>query len=135
MAGKNQDQPETPSRKLSDFFNPKEPIPPGLYLLLGLSSFLFFLIIWSALTYGGFIDPLFLPSPGRVFQAGVDLFLEFSFTTDILNSAYRVMAGFILAAVIGVPLGLLMGTFQVAEALTEPLVGLDRKSTRLNSSH
>ncbi|HWU40457.1 MAG TPA: ABC transporter permease [Candidatus Acidoferrum sp.] len=126
MAGKNQDQPETPSRKLSDFFNPKEPIPPGLYILLGLSSFLFFLIIWSALTYGGFIDPLFLPSPGRVFQAGVDLFLEFSFTTDILNSAYRVMAGFILAAVIGVPLGLLMGTFQVAEALTEPLVGFIR---------
>ena len=126
MAGKNQDQTETPSRRLSDFFNPKEPIPPGLYLLLGFSSFLFFLLIWSILTYGGFIDPLFLPSPGRVFQAGVDLFFEFSFTIDILNSAYRVMAGFVLAAVIGVPLGLVMGTFQVAEALTEPLVGFIR---------
>jgi len=37
-----------------------------------------------------------------------------------------VMVGFIVAATIGIPLGLLMGTFQVAEALTEPLVGFIR---------
>jgi NitT/TauT family transport system permease protein len=126
MAGKNQEQSERAPRRLSDFFNPKEPIPPGLYLILSLSSFIFFLVIWSILTYGGFVDALFLPSPGRVFQAGVDLFLEFSFTTDIFNSTYRVMVGFIIAAIIGVPLGLIMGTFQVAEALTEPVVGFIR---------
>jgi NitT/TauT family transport system permease protein len=126
MAAKDQEQPERAPRRLSDFFNPKEPIPPGLYLILSLSSFIFFLVIWSILTYGGFVDALFLPSPGRVFQAGVDLFLEFSFTTDIFNSVYRVMVGFIIAAIIGVPLGLIMGTFQVAEALTEPVVGFIR---------
>ncbi len=126
MAGKNQEQTESTPRRLSDLFNPKEPIPPGLYLSLSLSSFLFFLIIWSILTYGGFVDALFLPSPGRVFQSGVDLFLEFSFTTDIFNSTYRVMVGFVVAALIGVPLGLIMGTFQVAEALTEPVVGFIR---------
>lgn len=126
MAGKNQEQSERAPRRLSDFFNPKEPIPPGLYLSLSLSSFIFFLVIWSILTYGGFVDALFLPSPGRVFQAGVDLFLEFGFTADIFNSTYRVMVGFIIAAIIGVPLGLIMGTFQVAEALTEPVVGFIR---------
>ena len=126
MASTNQEQPEKTSRRFSDFFTPKEAIPPSLYLGLSLSSFLFFLVIWSILTYGGFVDALFLPSPGRVFQAGVDLFLEFSFATDIFNSTYRVMVGFIVAATIGVPLGLLMGTFQVAEALTEPLVGFIR---------
>jgi NitT/TauT family transport system permease protein len=126
MAGKNQEQSERAPRRLSDFFNPKEPIPPSLYLSLSLSSFIFFLVIWSILTYGGFVDALFLPSPGRVFQAGVDLFLEFGFTADIFNSTYRVMVGFIIAAIIGVPLGLIMGTFQVAEALTEPVVGFIR---------
>lgn len=126
MAGTNQEQSEKASRRLSDFFNPKEAIPPGLYLSLSLSSFIFFLVIWSLLTYGGFVDALFLPSPGRVFQSGVDLFLEFSFTIDIFNSTYRVMAGFVVAAIIGVPLGLIMGTFQVAEALTEPVVGFIR---------
>ena len=125
MAGTNQES-EKALRKLSDFFNPKEPIPAGLYLILSLGSFGLFLVIWSALTYGGFVDALFLPSPGRVFRAGIDLFLEFNFTTDIFNSAYRVMAGFVIAAIIGVPLGLIMGTFQVAEALTEPMVGFIR---------
>jgi NitT/TauT family transport system permease protein len=126
MPAKDQEQSERAPRRFGDLFNPKEPIPPALYLVLSLSSFVFFLVIWSILTYGGFVDALFLPSPGRVFQAGVDLFLEFSFTTDIFNSVYRVMLGFIIAAIIGVPLGLIMGTFQVAEALTEPMVGFIR---------
>ena len=126
MKGKKEKEWERAPRKLEDFLSPREPIPKSLYLILALSSFAFFLIIWSILTYGGFVDPLFLPSPGRVFQAGVDLFVDLGFTTDILNSVYRVMFGFILAALIGVPLGLFMGTFKAAEAFTEPVVGFIR---------
>lgn len=126
MDGKREKEVERAPRRLEDFLNPREPIPKSLYLILALSSFAFFLILWSILTYGGFVDPLFLPSPGRVFQAGVDLFLELGFTTDILNSVYRVMMGFIIAAIIGVPIGLIMGTFKVAEAFTEPMVGFIR---------
>ena len=126
MDGKAEKQLERAPRRLEDFLSPREPIHKGLYLVLALSSFAFFLIVWSILTYGGFVDPLFLPSPGRVFQAGVDLFGELGFTNDILNSVYRVMMGFVIAAIIGVPLGLLMGTFKVAEALTEPVVGFIR---------
>jgi NitT/TauT family transport system permease protein len=126
MDGKREKEVERAPRKLEDFLSPREPIPKSLYLILALSSFAFFLILWSILTYGGFVDPLFLPSPGRVFQAGVDLFLELGFTTDILNSVYRVMMGFIIAAIIGVPIGLIMGTFKVAEAFTEPVVGFIR---------
>jgi NitT/TauT family transport system permease protein len=126
MAGKNPQPSERTPRRLSDLLAPREPIPASLYLALSLGSFAFLLLIWAILTYGGFIDPLFLPSPGRVFQAGVDQFLELGFATDILNSVYRVMMGFVAAAIIGVPLGLIMGTFQVAEALTEPMVGFIR---------
>ena len=126
MEGKKEKEWERAPRKIEDFLSPREPIPKSLYLVLALSSFAFFLIVWSILTYGGLVDPLFLPSPGRVFQAGVDLFVELGFTTDILNSVYRVMLGFIVAALIGVPLGLFMGTFKVAEAFTEPVVGFIR---------
>ena len=109
-----------------DFLSPREPIPKSLYLILTFGSFGFFLIVWSILTYGGLIDPLFLPSPGRVYQAGWDLFAELNFATDIFNSVYRVMTGFIAAALIGVPIGLVMGTFKAAEAVTEPVVGFIR---------
>jgi len=126
MDGKKEKEQERAPRRLENFLSPREPIPRSLYLILALSSFAFFLILWSILTYGRFVDPLFLPSPGRVLQAGVDLFLEFEFMTDILNSVYRVMMGFVVAALIGVPIGLMMGTFKVAEALTEPVVGFIR---------
>jgi NitT/TauT family transport system permease protein len=126
MKGKKEKEWERAPREIEDFLSPREPIPKSLYLVLALSSFAFFLIVWSILTYGGLVDPLFLPSPGRVLQAGVDLFVELGFTTDILNSVYRVMLGFIVAALIGVPLGLFMGTFKVAEAFTEPVVGFIR---------
>jgi NitT/TauT family transport system permease protein len=126
MDGKKDKELERAPRRLEDFLSPREPIPRGLYFIFALSSFAFFLTLWSILTYGKFVDPLFLPSPGKVFQAGVDLFLELEFTTDILNSVYRVMMGFIIAALIGVPIGLIMGTFKVAEAFTEPVVGFVR---------
>ena len=119
-------QLERALRRWKDLLTPREPIPKSLYLILTFSSFAFFLVIWSILTYGKLVDPLFLPSPGRVFQAGYDLFLELGFTSDILNSVYRVMVGFLVAAVIGVPLGLVMGTFRAAEAFTEPVVGFIR---------
>ena len=119
-------QLERAPRRWKDFLTPREPIPKSLYLILTFSSFAFFLIIWSILTYARLVDPLFLPSPGRVFQAGYDLFLELGFTSDILNSVYRVMVGFLAAAIIGVPLGLVMGTFRAAEAFTEPVVGFIR---------
>ncbi len=124
------EQKEKPSertpRRLGEYLSPREPIPTSLYFILSLSSFAILLTIWSILTYGGFVDALFLPSPGRVFRAGVDLFVDFGFTDDILNSVYRVLLGFIIAAIVGVPLGLIMGTFNVAEALTEPVVGFIR---------
>ncbi|HXZ34515.1 MAG TPA: ABC transporter permease [Thermodesulfobacteriota bacterium] len=125
-AGRSGKPTERAPRRLKDFFHPREPIPNSLYVFLTFGSFGFFLVAWAILTYGGVIDPLFLPSPGRVFEAGYDLFSELSFSTDILNSVYRVMAGFLLAALIGVPLGLIMGTFKAAEAFTEPVVGFIR---------
>src|SRR5512136_145460 len=126
MDEKNEKELERAPRKLENLLSPREPISKGLYIILALSSFGFFLILWSILTYGRFVDPLFLPSPGRVFKAGVDLFMELGFTTDILNSVYRVMMGFVIAAIIGVPIGLIMGTFKAAEAFTEPVIGFIR---------
>ena len=70
--------------------------------------------------------PYFFPPREGSSRQGGTFSAEFGFTTDILNSVYRVMVGFVAAAVIGVPMGLIMGTFKAAEALTEPVVGFIR---------
>jgi NitT/TauT family transport system permease protein len=126
MRHKTPVQPNGAPRRLADYLRPREPIPAGVYIGLGVASFGAVLLVWSALTYGGFINPLFLPTPHRVLLAGIEQFAKLGFATDIVMSSYRVLAGFLLAAVIGVPLGLLMGTFKTVEALIEPLVGFIR---------
>jgi NitT/TauT family transport system permease protein len=113
-------------RRFADYLSPREPIPAGLYLALSAAGLACVLLMWSILAYGGFINPLFLPTPDRVLRAGIEQFRQLGFASDILMSTYRVMAGFLIAAVIGVPIGLLMGTFKAVEALIEPLVGFIR---------
>ena len=113
-------------RRLADVLSPREPIPAGLYLAIGAAGLACVLLVWSVLSYGGFVAPLFLPAPDRVLRAGIEQFRDLGFASDILMSTYRVMAGFLIAAIIGVPLGLLMGTFKAVEALLEPLVGFVR---------
>jgi NitT/TauT family transport system permease protein len=105
---------------------PKADIPSKVYVALTVSSFALLLGCWSALTYGGFVMPLFLPAPDQIISSAVLLFTEFDLTSDILASVGRVTAGFVLAAGIGVPLGILMGSLKVCEAFVEPLLGFLR---------
>ncbi len=113
-------------RRWAAYLTPRDAIPTGAYISLGFVGFSIVLAAWSLLTYSGFISALFLPPPHRVLLAGVEQLLHLGFATDMFMSTYRVMAGFLAAAVIGVPLGLLMGTFRAVEALIEPLVGFIR---------
>src|SRR3546814_3245979 len=50
------------------------------------------------------------------------LLVEFGFLHDIGMTVWRVVGGFVLAAVIAVPLGILMGAFKPIEAFFEPFV-------------
>ena len=91
-----------------------------------LASLIIFLSVWSILTYGGFIEPLFLPSPTEVAEATHTLFTEHDLLSDIFASTYRVAGGFFLSAVVGVPLGILIGHHKRVRAFFEPLIGVSR---------
>lgn len=45
---------------------------------------------------------------------------------DILASCLRVASGFVCAAIVGVPIGILMGSFQSMESLFSPIIGTVR---------
>ena len=72
------------------------------------------------------VDPLFLPSPARVVTSFNTLWEKGMFQTDVSLSVYRVTVGFLIAAAIAIPLGLLMGTFHIVEGLIEPIVNFIR---------
>lgn len=105
---------------------PKAEIAAPLYITLSALTFVLVGAVWSALTYSEMIPPMFLPPPDKVLKDGVLLFTEFDLLADIWASVVRVTAGFVLAAVIAVPLGILMGSLKVCEALVEPLLSFIR---------
>ncbi|VVD69888.1 ABC transporter permease [Pandoraea cepalis] len=97
-------------------------------------------VIWQIVTGLGWINPIILPSPLAVVAKwwqylkptvtmadGVGAWLNSSeLLMDAANSLYRVVMGFLVGAVIALPLGLLMGTSSRIYGLFNPLVQVVR---------
>ena len=67
------------------------------------------LVIWAFFSNLKLISPLFLSTPQAVFLKIINLFSSGAILPDILFTFYRTLLGFIIACLIGIPLGLLMG--------------------------
>jgi NitT/TauT family transport system permease protein len=120
-------RPETPSGlKFSRFWTLLEDIPPPLNWLLRTLSVLIPLGLWWGLSSSGLVESKFLPSPVQVGQALIGLWQKDVLVTDTLASIARVGSGFLLAAVLAVPLGIAMGAFSSIRALLEPIMGIVR---------
>jgi NitT/TauT family transport system permease protein len=101
-------------------------VPPALRWGLRTASLLAPLAAWWALSVSRLVDPPFLPSPGAVWSAGVQMLRSGQLLDDTAASVSRVVLGFGLAVAISVPLGVAMGAFRAVQAACEPLIGLLR---------
>ncbi len=77
---------------------------------------------WIISSAAGLVNDLLVPAPQQVFSALYELIAERGFIGDIGISIVRVLVAFIMAAVVAVPLGVLMGTFPAIEAFFAPFV-------------
>jgi NitT/TauT family transport system permease protein len=66
-------------------------------------------ILWQLLTMFKVIDVFFIPTPVAVVKEMVNLVLNGKIALDILVTLYRMLAGFAISILIGIPIGLLMG--------------------------
>jgi NitT/TauT family transport system permease protein len=109
------------------YLTPKQAIPRPARVALGIGSFVVIFAVWQVASMVIY-DPqhLFAPSPLRVWNAWVDAIQYRHFLDDIAWSAFRIITGFLLAAVLAVPLGLLMGSFEVVRAFFQPPVNFIR---------
>jgi taurine transport system permease protein len=97
-------------------------------LVAGALGLLLFLGGWELLVRAGLIDPYFLPAPSSVAERMMQLATgpEAVLLHDIYMSASRVLTGFVLSALVGVPLGLLMGMSPRLRAALNPIVSIIR---------
>jgi NitT/TauT family transport system permease protein len=105
---------------------PLEPVPPAIRLVLGVAFFALFVLLWWGATAFGLVSPTFLASPWQMAREGWLLLTEYGFLWDIGVTVWRVVGGFVLAALVAVPLGIAMGAYKVVEAFLEPAVSFAR---------
>lgn len=108
------------------FWRLAEDIPKPLNTLLVATSIGLPLLIWWLVTAFGSVDPKFLPSPAKVLEAFGRLWSTRELLKDTVASLWRVGVGFLLAVVLSIPVGVMMGSFASIRALLEPLFGLMR---------
>ena len=84
------------------------------------------LAAWVALSASNTVPATFLPSPAAVVSAGVEMARSGVLFADLWATSQRVLFGFGLAVLVSVPLGIVMGSFQLGQAAFEPAIGLLR---------
>ena len=103
-----------------------QPISASAAFGLAIAAWVLFLGLWEAAVALGMTNPILLPGPITVVGSFIELFTEKDYLTDIAISIYRVLASFLLACLLAIPLGILMGTFKVVEGFFNPLVSAFR---------
>lgn len=96
------------------------------YLGTAVSTFVVLLAAWWLVSATGLVDPMFLPGPGAVLGALVEQAANGELWADIGVSSFRILIGFVLATVMAVPIGTLMGVNARIEAALEPLMDFIR---------
>ncbi|MDI3196263.1 ABC transporter permease subunit [Pseudarthrobacter sp. AL07] len=109
---------------------------------VGLAVFAAFLLMWWGVTAAGLIKPLFLPSPGAVWDAAVQANScrpvaagaerlvcgeqNYFMWEHLIASLQRIGAGVGMAIVFGVVLGFIMGTIKPINTVIEPYLNFLR---------
>lgn len=101
---------------LANFFKLRREASLRWRLGAGALSVAVILLVWALLTRGAspeerIISPVILPSPGETFASFHELWFDRELSRNLLASLLRVGAGFALAALIGVPLGVVCGAW------------------------
>lgn len=110
----------------STFWSIRQDFPRWLGIIISSLALAVPIALWALVSYAGWVTAAFLPTPTAVLSAGIDLFANGGLIIDVLVSCARVAAGFLVAGIIGVPIGIAMGTFYSMESLFAPIVGTVR---------
>jgi len=105
---------------------PLAPVSNTTKIALGLLFFVLFFAGWAWATLGGYVSKTFLADPITMLEDGHLLLTKHGFLFDIGMTIWRVLGGFIIAALVAVPIGVLMGAYKPIEAFFEPFVSFAR---------
>jgi ABC-type nitrate/sulfonate/bicarbonate transport system permease component len=96
---------------------------PWFWRLAVLGEAIVFIAVWELATSGlGLVRESFLPPPSAVFSSLVDLVGDDEFFDALLFSVKNMAIGLLLAAVVGITVGLTVGWFRLLHFTVAPLL-------------
>src|SRR5262249_52751556 len=93
-------------------------------IVVGCLSVGLFLALWEGAVASGAIDPLFVSSPSRIVATARQTIDDPDFWRDLSVSAREFAYGYVVAILIGVPLGLLTGWYRRLQYLLGPVIDM-----------
>lgn len=94
----------------------------GSHWLLTAAILVVVLVVWDYYVAAGYISPLLLPRPGDVGRALVRMLGEARTYRDIAVTLYEAVAGFLVAAVVGIGLGVVLAKLPWLERALQPIL-------------
>jgi sulfonate transport system permease protein len=116
--------PWTPPASL----NAAAPKPPLRDRLLPFIGPVVLFIVWDLVVRLGFIKPILLPTPADTIAALITGLAGGPLLTDFAMTVWRTLQAFVIAAVVGVPLGVLLGSNEKAYRSVEFLIDFFRST-------
>lgn len=119
------DEPTASSRGTAALTPPRRPNPlvtkygRAVFGTIGLG--LFFLLWWGVVATG-YVSDLYLSTPQDTFAAFVSGLLDGTLSAEIWPSVQRALIGFVIALVVGISLGIFVGSFRIFQTLAEPVL-------------
>jgi len=104
------------------------PLPPQNWfqrheaLLIGIVAVSLFLAAWQGVASARIYSRLFLPGPVDVWDAFVELVKDGELATDIAVSGQEFVVGYGMAALVGIPFGLLLGWYPRLRYVFDPFI-------------
>ena len=99
---------------------------PAAGVTVSITAAVLVLLVWEFASRMGWIAPQFLPSPTAVFGALWSMATEQNLVWHVAVSTGRVWTAFLLAAVMAIPIGILMSSYRIVGAALEPMVDFIR---------
>ena len=90
--------------------------------MLAILSPIALLVIWQVLSSMKVFDARYVPSPVSIFEAGWALTESGELWTHLKVSVLRLVAGFLVGAIPGIAIGLVMGLNRLVRAALDPIV-------------
>ncbi|WP_010260486.1 ABC transporter permease [Treponema primitia] len=104
-----------------NLFKIREDISRRIYITVALLAFAILFGAWTFFSVTGLVKATILPSPMAVLTYFIRSIRDGSLWSNMSISIFRILMGFFLAVVVGVPLGILCGAFRIFESFIQSI--------------